>query len=340
MAERRKITHKGFGHFGYGRDLSPVFLKDIQAHLVPTPEEERAYGKIINREVHWILRLPSRRPIPWEEFDKREVLRQFRGKARKAFDDMVVRNLRLVLAIANRYGSCGAVNLADVVGFGIEGLLQAVLRFDPKRKVRFSTYATWWIRHYITRSLHDFGPTVRTPVHMMERQNNLTRLVSKFYAKHGREPTSDELSQLADCKPADIENAVKNKVVVMSLNQSQSYRYHHSVIHDRPSSKRDFIDELSDSKQALPEDELGKKEELVQLRRAMERALSERERTVLELRFDNGLTLQEIGSRGLVGSIQDGRHGSLSRERIRQIEAEALKKLRCVLSEPSKVQSL
>ncbi|MBI2099224.1 sigma-70 family RNA polymerase sigma factor [Candidatus Uhrbacteria bacterium] len=324
----RRNNFSGFANAGFGADLSPAFLKEIQARAVPTPDEELAYAGIIDREIRRILRISPSRPILWQEIDKRELLRKFSGKARRAFDAMVVRNIRLVISIANRFSSFGAVTKADQVGFGIEGLFQAILRFDPKRKLRFSTYASWWIRHYISRASHDLGPTVRTPIHMVERQITLRRLVNRFYAKHGRNPTVAELAQLADCKPTDIENAQKNQVSVMSLNRK--VRESDSA----PAHNDEYLDFLVAPEESSPDDEIGKKEDIVRLRLAMERVLSDRERAVLELRFNGGLTLQEIGQRGFVASVQEGRTEPLSRERIRQIEAGALQKLKNALVAP------
>lgn len=222
-------------------------------------------------------------------------------------------NLRLVVSMAQRYRRTGRLSLDDLIQEGNVGLLTAVDRFDPRRGFRFSTYGTWWIRHAISRALSDRGRTVRLPVHVIELQSKLTKVARAFEHKHGREPTTVELSELVDVPKEKIER------LRHALLEQERPREHEAV-----AGRAVGMDALEDDDPAADQ-----RLEAAQLDGALQGALETlrpMEAEIVRLRFGldggAGLTLREVGE-----------VYSLSRERIRQIQQRALKKLRVELSE-------
>jgi RNA polymerase primary sigma factor len=285
-------------------DSISLYLKEIGRVPLLTAEEEVALAKRMEKGRE------SRKKLAQgvEDWEERERLLWYVRDGQAAQEHLIKANSRLVVSVAKKYVGRG-VPFLDLIQEGNIGLIRAVKKFDYRRGYKFSTYATWWIRQAVTRAIADQGRTIRVPVHMYEQINRLTRTSRQLVQELGRDPTTEEIAKELGVSPRKVEHIMRVSQRPLSLEMP--------VGEEEDSYLGDFIeDEDADAPSEAAGHQLLREviDEIFQ-------SLTPREVRILQLRF--GLvdgycyTLEEVGKKF-----------GVTRERIRQIEAQALSRLR------------
>ena len=291
-------------------DFDEVAAEEDEEDLDVVLDTSKYLDDVSDDSVRLYLREIGKIPLLNAE-EELELAHRVIAGDKKAKDKMAEANMRLVVSIAKRYSGRG-LDFLDLIQEGNTGLLRAVEKFDPDKGFKFSTYATWWIRQAITRAIADQARTIRIPVHMVETINKLLRTQRRMTQELNREPTIEELAKELDMEPEKVEYVIKIKQDISSLDAG--------VGHDGDEEDSVLGDFIEDEDTVSPEDSATNQLLKEQVNDVLS-SLSDREQKIVRMRFglDNGKshTLEEVGQEFAV-----------TRERIRQIEAKALAKLR------------